>query len=104
MKTKRWCRKRAHHFTRSFQAHVPTNHQRYYRRRRPGRSSDCVTLARECVALGRSSEKRPRVACGAARRLVATISARATAHHLTLVPSVLVRLFHSGGTVADGRS
>ena len=78
MKTKRWCRKRAHHFTRSFQAHVPTNHQRYYRRRRPGRSSDCVTLARECVALGRSSEKRPRVACGAARQLVAIINARAT--------------------------
>ena len=78
MKTKRSCRKRAHHFTRSFQAHVQISHQRYYRRRRPRRASDCVTLARECIALGRSSEKRPRVACGAARRLVATISARAT--------------------------
>ena len=78
MKTKRSCRKRAHHFMRSFQAHVQINHQRYFWRRRPRRSSNCVTLARECVALGRSSEKRPRVACGAARRLVATISARAT--------------------------
>ena len=29
MKTKQLCRKRAHHFTRSFQAHVQTNHQRY---------------------------------------------------------------------------